>query len=99
MIANTLRWWNSPQATTLLKIISGTAIVVAAVLAFAMRCEFGVKCAPTIGLSATADHVTYFSHQGGQMVVALGKQLSVETGDAIDVDARGEALLHFPDFQ
>src|SRR5262249_10327454 len=75
------------------------AIVVAALLAFAMRCELGVNCVPPISLSATSNHVTYFPHKGSQTIVTLGKRLSVESGDAIDVDARGEALLHFPDFQ
>ncbi len=99
MITSTLEWWNSSQATMVLKIVAGTAIFVAAVLAFAMRCDLGIPCAPIISLSARSDHVTHFSHTGGQTEVTLGKAQPVEAGDAIDVDARGEALLHFPDFQ
>jgi hypothetical protein len=98
MIASQLRHPERRSMARVYALLGGGAIIILAAVGFLFRCRLGVQCAQPINLTAHLAMVKLFTANGAEAIVPLETNQSVSAGDKIDVDARGEALLHFPDF-
>lgn len=98
MIASQLRRPPRRNMARVYALLGGGAIVGLAAVAILLRCRLGVSCAQSINLTAHVALVKLLKTDGAEASVPLETGQSVSVGDKIDVDARGEGLLHFPDF-
>lgn len=98
MIASRLHRPEHRSMAQVYALLGGGAIVILAAMGFLFRCRLGVQCVQPINLTAHLALVKLFTTTGNEAIVPLETSQSVSDGDKINVDARGEALLHFPDF-
>jgi hypothetical protein len=98
MIATNARGQPRLNLRLISTLVLGAALVIAGALAIAFRCALSIPCTLPVSLTAHSANVTYKVKDGAPTLLAPGASQPVTPGDALDVDAQGEAVLHFPDF-
>jgi hypothetical protein len=98
MIALDLPWWRRIRLTTASGLVLGFVIVGA--LLIGLGCRLGVICSASnqIALTSINAQVRYQAQNGKVEVVPPAGSRTMNRGDAIDVDDKGEARLRFQDF-